>query len=505
MKHSFILFLMVVLCACNEEIKVSKTIPHKPILFPDYSGITIPINIAPLNFSLADSVDYRQVAATFCVRDYQLVVRGTKKQIRIDENTWRKLLQKACGDSITIKLLCKESDQWKEFQPFTWHVSPDSIDSYLAYRLIEPGYELWNEMGIYQRCLENFNETPIIRNVMTDNNCMNCHSFCMQDPSKMLFHMRAALSGTYVIQNGNMEKLNTKTDQTISAFVYPSWHPSGNFVAFSVNETKQNFHSSDKNRIEVYDQKSDVVVYDVGRHEIVTAPALFSQSHFETFPTFSPDGRTLYFCTADSVTMPQSYDKLRYNICSIPFNPTTREFGETIDTLYHCNQVSDLDSIKPWERKSASFPRVSPDGSYLMFTLSAYGNFSIWHQDADIYLLRIADKKLMPAAILNSQSVESYHSWSSNSRWVVFSSRRMDGLYTRPFFAHVTSDGQCSKPFVLPCEDVGFYKRFMKSYNIPEFIKDEVKLSASGISRLARTNKGVDINAPARRGKSTGL
>lgn len=110
--------------------------------------------------------------------------------------------------------------------------SEDPIDPYIAYRLIDPGYQLWNEMGIYQRELSSFDQEPILENRLTDNNCMNCHSFCMQDPDKMLFHVRAKYGCTVFVDGDRIETLDTKTDRTISALVYPSWHPSGKFVAF---------------------------------------------------------------------------------------------------------------------------------------------------------------------------------------------------------------------------------------------------------------------------------
>ena len=75
---------------------------------------------------------------------------------------------------------------------------------------------------------------------------------------------------------------------------------------------------------------------------------------------------------------------------------------------------------------------------------------------------------------MNSNDTESYHSWSSNGRWVVFSSRRLDGLYTRPFIAYVSERGEVFKPFLLPQQDTDFYSLLMKSFNIPEFVKGAV-------------------------------
>lgn len=109
--------------------------------------------------------------------------------------------------------------------------------------------------------------------------------------------------------------------------VYPSWHPSGRFIAFSVNATRQDFHSADRNRVEVYDLASDVVLYDVEKHEIFTTAALFSKDRFETTPTFSPDGKSLYFSTAEACDLPNEYESVKYSLCRIDFNPETKQFG----------------------------------------------------------------------------------------------------------------------------------------------------------------------------------
>ena len=63
----------------------------------------------------------------------------------------------------------------------------------------------------------------------------------------------------------------------------------------------------------------------------------------------------------------------------------------------------------------------------------------------------------------NSEDTESFHNWSTNSRWLVVSSRRDDGLFTRPYFCHVDTDGKVTKAFMLPQRNPRqFYRgRFM--------------------------------------------
>lgn len=478
MKGLFIT-LLAFLIGCSVTVPDAVKVESQPSLFPDYTGVTIPYNVAPLHFKLVDSDG--DVRALFQAGEHAFVAGGSKGKIKIAPAPWKKLLTEAKGESIQVTVYSQTNDGWIEYAPFTMPVAPEPMDPYIAYRLIEPGYELWNKMGIYQRDLESYTQTAIMENKMTGNNCMNCHSFCMQNPDKMLFHMRQTYPGTFLIKGDTIEKLNTKTEQTISNLVYPSWHPGGRFVAFSVNNTKQAFHMNNRNRVEVFDEASDVVVYDTETHEIVTAPALFDPNRWETFPTFSPDGLTLYFCSAEPRPI-ATFEEIKYSLCSISFDPQKRAFGSVVDTLYNAS-----------EGNSASFPRVSPDGKFLVYTKAGYGNFSIWHKDADLYLIDLKTKATRRMDEINSEDVESYHSWSSNSRWLVFSSRRIDGLYTRPYFAYVDESGKAGKPFLLPQDDPDYYHRFMKSYNIPEFITGKVKPQSRAIALKAKNDPGVNV------------
>jgi hypothetical protein len=112
-----------------------------------------------------------------------------------------------------------------------------------------------------------------------------------------------------------------------------------------------------------------------------------------------------------------------------------------------------------------------------MITLSDHATFPIWHQEADLWMIDLQNgNKPIQLDALNSPSVESYHSWSSNGHWVVFSSRRKDGLYTRPYIAYIAADGTTGKPFILPQERGDFYQECMTSFNIPELVKGKVEV-----------------------------
>jgi hypothetical protein len=126
-----------------------------------------------------------------------------------------------------------------------------------------------------------------------------------------------------------------------------------------------------------------------------------------------------------------------------------------------------------------------------MFCMSNYGNFSIWHKESDLYLLNLESKEITKTEI-NSDESESYHQWSSNGRWIVFSSRRRNGLFTRPYFSYFSKAGIAEKPFILPQEQPDFYEGFMKSFNIPELVTSKVDIDPRELYEIIRS-KPVNV------------
>ena len=489
MKRIIAYFLVItalfMLNACGNSISIDGTLDEEPSIFPDYKEVTIPVNIAPLNFVLTDSTAGSTRLLIEGKTD-QLVVKGKDGDFERPEKAWKKLLEAEVGGDITFTVCTKKDGRWLSMKPFKVHIVADKADKYIAYRLIAPGYIVWKKMGIYQRNVEDFTQTPIFENSLTEYNCVNCHTFQARNPEKMIFHARVRNAGMVYVDNEQIKKLNTKTDQTTSPLVYGYWHPTADYVAFSVNQTRLANFLNAANCMEVYDSESDVVLFNVKTNEVFTCPQLSSEAAFETFPTFSPDGRSLYFCTADSVSpMPDRYLDTHYSLCRIDFNPEDGTFGETVDTLYNARTT----------KMSVSFPRISPDGKYLAFTLHQYGNFSIWQRDADIYMVDMADNRIYPLDEINTDQTESYHSWSSNNRWMVFSSRRVDGLYTRLFFTYIDEQGKAHKPFMLPQRHPKkFYEELLYSYNLPEFLEGKVKFNRQDIARFMRDTEAERVS-----------
>ena len=484
---AFILFPALLAGCHNAAVpEAFAEVNQSPHIYPDYCDVTVPLNIAPLTFEWDGQAD--ELVARFRVGDAEVVCGGDKVQPDMDQ--WHTLTANAIGKAIGVEVFVRSGEQWSRYKPFNIYVSNDSIDPYISYRLISPSYVTYEELTLNQRCLENYDEQVMVDNMLCgteiSGQCVNCHNYQQYDPNRMQFHARQQDGGTVIRYEGQLRKINMRNDSIISAGVYPAWHPWLPLIVYSTNHTGQSFHTRNLNKIEVFDSASDLIAYDVQKNEVTNIEN--DSTEFEVFPCWAPDGKTLYYCSAhfefrDTVSHDTEVimraKEIRYNLYKKSFDPDTYTFGPR-QLVYRADSLD----------RSVTLPRVSPDGRYLMFTIGNYGVFHIWHHEADLCLMNLADGSIRPMDEINSADTESYHSWSSNGRWVIFSSRRDDGGYTRPFIAHIDADGRGSKPFELPQADPDYHRQFMKSYNIPEFMKGPVEVKPQDFARLLKNSSG---------------
>ncbi|MDE5881283.1 MAG: hypothetical protein K2H60_06090 [Muribaculaceae bacterium] len=471
MKYKILTLLITIfLLGCGSTPTDVKKVASLPPIFPDYIDVTIPAGIAPLNFAVvSDKEEVQRIDVTIKgANGDELHANGKYADFNIDK--WHKLTEENRGRQLTVSVCAKIAGEWKQYDDFTINVSPYPLDEWgLTYRRIAPGYEVYSKMGIYQRDLGNFNEFSIIENTMTDGQCYNCHTANRTNPNDFVFHVRGQHGATLVSKNGECTWLKAANDTLGGSMVYPYWHPSGRYCAFSTNQTRQGFHISGPKRLEVFDLSSDVLVYDTEKNEILLDSLLNKKAWSENTPSFSPDGKWLYFTTCYQQEYPLKHKEERYNLCRIAFDETTGHFGSQVDTLFN---AVDLD-------KSVTWPRPSYDGKYILFTLSDYGYFSIWHKESDQWLLNTATGEARPAEEINSNDADSFHNWSDNSRWVVFTSRRNDGLYSNLYLTCIDDNGHFSKPFLLPqANPEEYYTQSLYSFNTPDFTKTKVDFNS---------------------------
>jgi len=476
------MLVLLLLVGCDETVKNARDVNRQPLIYPDYKGVTIPCDIAPMNFNIAgDTVECIDVVVGGSLAG-TLHTQGAWADFDLDD--WHALTNANKGGTLRFTVCVKKAGQWLRYRDFEMYVSPYPLDAFgITYRRIPPGYEVGGNIGIYQRDIHNFDETPILQLSAVPGQCMNCHLANQTNPRMFTMQVRGAHGGTLVQIDGRQQWLNMRTDSTKANTSYGYWHPTGNYCAFSTNKIFQSFFTGKNRRIEVYDTFSDVLVYDTRSGELLLSP-LLQTDDWETYPAFSPDGKTLYFCKSKACRVPAEYDKVRYSLCKISFDAQRGTFGDTIEVMLDAAQTG----------RSYTYPRPSYDGRYLMYSVTDYGNFPVNHREADLWLMDLQTGQTRPISEVNSRDTESFHNWSRDSHWFVFSSRRENGMYSQVFFASIDDKGRCTKPFLLPQRNPwAFYHGHFDSYNCVDFTSEKVQFDAHEASRKVLSDERQQV------------
>lgn len=459
-------------------------------IHPDYVGVTAPPNIAPLNFVVQEEGQayYVRIASQ---SGKAIEIENASGRILIPEGPWRKLLQANAGQEIHVDICVRNDDgQWTRFDTITNRIASEPIDDVLVYRRLHPGAGAWGRIGVYQRNLGEFDESLVLDNRYFSNGCLNCHTFCNNRPDTMLLGIRSREYGSsaLLIEQGDVRKIGTKLG-------YTSWHPSGKVAAYSVNGVSQFFHSSGAEVRDVIDLDSHLAYYVVDGGVTKTAPDIARKDRLETYPTFSPDGKYLYFCSAPLTwsqrnVVPKDYDQIKYDLMRIGYDVERDQWG-TLETVLEAKDTG----------LSILLPRISPDGRWLVFCMCDYGCFPVYRASSDLYIMdlqaaaktgRFEYRKLQA----NSDQSESWHSWSSNSRWIAFSSKRDSAPFTRSYLAYVDAEGRSYKPVLLPQKDPTYYDSCLWTYSVPELVTEPVKTTKETLARVVRSSERISVIPP---------
>ena len=450
------------------------------VIFPDYKGVTIPENIAPMNFHYAMK-DARKATTQFSAQGKTVVMHGL--QVRWSIRKWRRFIRNAEGGTVSVvaKVRTKDeeiSDRWEMY------ICRDRIDPFLTYRLIEPAYQMFNEVSIVERNIENFEERVICDFKHTDNSCMNCHTHGQQRGDLSMFYIRGKQGGAILNRDGELRKVTLNADGMLSGTVYGDIHPSGRYGVFSTNIIIPSFHTMAGKRMEVYDTASDLTVADFDTNTMINLDNVARKDRFETFPCFSADGDEVFYCVADTVALPQDITDMKYSLMRAGFDTTNGHISEQEDTLWSAGA----------HNGSVCHPKASPDGKWLMFTVADYGTFPINHSESTLNMINLETGEVRTLDGVKGDKSDTYHSWSSDGRWFGFVSKRGDGQYGKPYFCHLDEDGNPSKPFVLPQKSAFFYEYNLKSFNMPDIGKTKTEITLKDINRLYKAESEAFSN-----------
>ncbi|NLS94578.1 MAG: hypothetical protein GXX96_20670 [Planctomycetaceae bacterium] len=465
------------------DVKAASAVPRLPKISPDYAGITIPPNIAPLNFMVCEQ-GRRFFVRLACETGDSIEVFSDTPKILIPAKRWRTLLGANRGKELRVTVYTEVGDKWQQYEPIVNRIAHDEIDGYIAYRLIEPVHARWHEIAVKQRDLTSYRETEILNGIDLGESCVNCHSFAANDPKRMSIAMRSEQYGSATILafDGEVKKLQAR-------FGYTAWHPSGQAAAYSVNQVAQFYHSAAPEVRDVIDVDSALAYYLVGTEDVKLVPAAADKRRLETYPAWSPDGRYLYYCSAPMLwddqreVPPARFAEVKYDLMRVGYDLAADRWGEPETVL--SSQETNLSILEP---------RISPDGRFLLFCMCRYGCFPAYQPTSDLYMMDL-DTRRHARLDINSEFSESWHSWSSNGRWIAFSSKRRAEPFTRCYLSFVDDSGKAYKPFVLPQYDPEFYDSFLKTVSVPELITGPVPVTNKTLAAAARSDQVIGVDA----------
>lgn len=461
-----------------------EAVPRLAHIQPDYQGLVVPPNIAPLNFVIREDGQHFLVKLRGPAGE-AIEVLSRSPVIQIPPRPWRRLLAANRGGDLQCDVYAEVDGQWRQYQPLVNHVAADAIDEYLMYRSIAPVHNQWHGMALVQRNLTNFEQRVVLDGQTLGDACINCHSVAGNAPQPMLIAIRSRVVGNaaLLVDGDRVTKLGTP-------FGYTAWHPSGRLAAYSTNKVRQFFHAAGAQVRDVVDLESALAYFRVDACQSKRVPGAADAQQLATYPAWSPDGRYLYYCRAPllwtdrEASPPERYAEVRYDLLRIAYDLDADRWG--VPEMILSSQETGL---------SILLPRLSPDGRCLLFCMCRYGCFPAFQPTSDLYLLDLEQGRHAKLAI-NSEFSESWHSWSSNSRWIAFSSKRGDGTFTRCYLSFVDQAGQAHKPFVVPLSDPEAYDSLLTTTSVPELLASPVSISAADLARAAQTQPTVAVDMP---------
>jgi len=314
--------------------------------------------------------------------------------------------------------------------------------------------------------------------------CANCHSFSnegkflgmdMDGPSgDKGSYAVAPVEPRMVIDNKQVFSWNSFNPSRPTNGLFARVSPDGRYVITSVNESMFVTNYLDFRFLQTFYPTRGVLAFrDQATGKIVTLPGADDPSFVQCNPVWTPNGRTVVFLRAPAMdpspkgpapvmALDPNEPQIKYDIYTIPFNDGR---GGEAKPLAGASANG----------KSNSFPIVSQDGRWIVWVQSA--NALLMRPDSELYIMPLAGG--VPRRMnCNLSPMNSWHSFSPNGRWLVFSSKA-ETPFTRMFLTHVDEKGNDSPAVLVPNSTAA-----NRAVNIPEF----VNIAPGGL---------VSIDAPA--------
>lgn len=334
----------------------------------------------------------------------------------------------------------------------------------------------------------------VLKNMPT---CANCHSFSndgkylgmdMDGPSgDKGSYAVAPVRPEMVIENEQVFTWNSFNPRWVTFGLFSRISPDGRYVVSSVNESVFVTNYMDFRFLQTfYPTRGILAFYDRTTGKIQPLPGAGDPQYVHGNSVWTPDGKSLVFLRAkacDSIPVGPRPEKandpneiqIQYDLCTIPFNDGRG------------GQVRPLPGASG-NGKSNSFPKVSPDGRWIVWVQAAAG--LLMRPDSELYIMPVAGGT--PRRMnCNLSPMNSWHSFSPNGRWMVFSSKAFTP-YTQMFLTHIDENGIDSPAVLVPGSTAA-----NRAVNIPEFVnippEATMKIDAPAVDYRRHLDRAAEL------------